>query len=117
MQRRDTLRARAVGGGGRRAPCSKTPPRTEAVMDEKIYRVIDNIEEINNLPAAELMKTSDRMSLAEVRMRLEDIVRFRLEPLSDQDVRVITTPTLGPKGGLRFVVRIKDRPAKGRARK
>ena len=51
------------------------------ILRSKIYRVIDNIEEINKLPAAELMKTSDRMSLAEIRMRLEDIVRFRLEPL------------------------------------
>ncbi|MBV9536746.1 MAG: cytochrome P450 [Solirubrobacterales bacterium] len=31
--------------------------------------------------------------------------RLRLEPLSRQDPRVVTTPTLGPKGGLRFVVR------------
>jgi cytochrome P450 len=30
--------------------------------------------------------------------------RLRLEPLSRQDPRVVTTPTLGPKGGLRFVV-------------
>lgn len=51
------------------------------VLRSKIYRVIENIEEINRLPAADLIKTSDRMSLAEIRMRLEDIVRFRLEPL------------------------------------
>ena len=31
--------------------------------------------------------------------------RLRLEPLSSQPPRVVTTPTLGPKGGLRFVVR------------
>jgi cytochrome P450 len=31
--------------------------------------------------------------------------RLRLEPLSRQRPRVVTTPTLGPKGGLRFVVR------------
>ena len=31
--------------------------------------------------------------------------RVRLEPLSAQDPRIATTPTLGPKGGLRFVVR------------
>ena len=30
--------------------------------------------------------------------------RVRLEPLSRQPPRVVTTPTLGPKGGLRFVV-------------
>jgi cytochrome P450 len=31
--------------------------------------------------------------------------RLQLEPLSSQLPRVVTTPTLGPKGGLRFVVR------------
>jgi cytochrome P450 len=31
--------------------------------------------------------------------------RVRLEPLSHNDPRVVTTPTLGPKGGLRFVPR------------
>jgi hypothetical protein len=51
------------------------------ILRSKIYRVIDNISQLNALPAAELMKTADRMSLAEIRMRLEDIVRFRLEPL------------------------------------
>ena len=51
------------------------------ILRSKIYRVIDNIDELNKLPAAELMKTSDHVSLAEIRMRLEDIVRFRLEPL------------------------------------
>jgi hypothetical protein len=51
------------------------------VLRSKIYQVVDNIEEINKLPAAELVKTSDRMSLAETRIRLEDIVRFQLEPL------------------------------------
>jgi hypothetical protein len=51
------------------------------VLRSKIYRVIENIEEISELPAAELMRTSDHMSLIEIRMRLEDIVRFRLEPL------------------------------------
>jgi len=51
------------------------------ILRSKIYRVIDNIEEVNKLPAAELMKTPDGMSLSEMRMRLEDIVRFRLEPL------------------------------------
>ena len=51
------------------------------VLRSKIYQVIGNIAEINKLPAAELVKTSDRMSLAETRIRLEDIVRFQLEPL------------------------------------
>src|SRR5207247_667255 len=60
---------------------SSDPIISIEILRSKIYRVIDNIEELNQLPAAELMKTSDRLSLAEIRMRLEDIVRFRLEPL------------------------------------
>lgn len=51
------------------------------ILRSKIYRVIENVDDLNKLPAAELMKTSDHVSLAEIRMRLEDIVRFRLEPL------------------------------------
>jgi cytochrome P450 len=31
--------------------------------------------------------------------------RVRLDPLSPEDPKIVTTPTLGPKGGLRFVVR------------
>lgn len=52
------------------------------ILRSKIYRVMDNMSKVSELPAAELMKTSDQMSLAEIRMRLEDIVRFRLEPLT-----------------------------------
>jgi hypothetical protein len=60
---------------------SNDPIVAVEILRSKIYRVMDNISQVNELPAAELMKTSDRMSLAEIRMRLEDIVRFRLEPL------------------------------------
>jgi cytochrome P450 len=38
--------------------------------------------------------------------------RVTLEPLSARDPRIITTPTLGPKGGLRFVVRTRPRDGK-----
>ena len=31
--------------------------------------------------------------------------RLRFEPCSHEEARIVTTPTLGPKGGLRFVVR------------
>jgi cytochrome P450 len=33
--------------------------------------------------------------------------RMRLEPVSDAEPTVVTTPTLGPKGGLRFIVRLR----------
>ena len=33
------------------------------------------------------------------------LTRVRLEPVSEADPRIVTTPTLGPKRGLRFVVR------------
>jgi cytochrome P450 len=33
------------------------------------------------------------------------LTRVRFEPCSDAPPRIVTTPTLGPKGGLRFVIR------------
>jgi cytochrome P450 len=33
------------------------------------------------------------------------LTRVRFEPCSREDPKIVTTPTLGPKGGLRFVVR------------
>ncbi|MGN6868165.1 MAG: cytochrome P450 [Solirubrobacteraceae bacterium] len=33
------------------------------------------------------------------------LTRVRFEPCSQEEPRIVTTPTLGPKGGLRFVVR------------
>ncbi len=57
------------------------PIVTIEILRSRIYRVLANIDQISKLPGAELVKTPDGMSLAELRMRLEDIVRFRLEPL------------------------------------
>jgi hypothetical protein len=52
------------------------------VLRAKVYRVLDNIEGIEKLPGAEQARTlTDRMSLEEIKIRLEEIVRFRLEPL------------------------------------
>jgi len=33
------------------------------------------------------------------------LTRVRFDPCSTEEPRIVTTPTLGPKGGLRFVVR------------
>jgi cytochrome P450 len=33
------------------------------------------------------------------------LTRVRFEPCSDEEPRIVTTPTLGPKGGLRYLVR------------
>ena len=52
------------------------------LLRAKIYRVLDNIDDIEKLPGAEQAKTrTDRTSLAEIKIRLEELVRFRLEPL------------------------------------
>ncbi|HSP16268.1 MAG TPA: hypothetical protein VLV78_16085 [Thermoanaerobaculia bacterium] len=52
------------------------------VLRGKTNRVIQNIKEIEGLPSGNLVRTpSDRISLPEVRLRLEEIIRFRLEPL------------------------------------
>ena len=55
---------------------------TIQILRAKVYRVLDNIVDIEKLPGAGQVKTaSDRMSLEEIKIRLEEIVRFRLEPL------------------------------------
>lgn len=62
------------------------------VLRAKTNRVMGNIGRIENLPGATLTRTpSDRLSLEEVRIRLDEILRFRLEPLLNV---VLHTPGL-----------------------
>ncbi len=74
------------------------------VLRGKVIRVIGNIEALKALPGANLARTaSDHMSLDEVRLRLDDVVRFRLEPLLSQ---VLHSPGLianPPTMTLRFL--------------
>ena len=52
------------------------------VLRSKANRVINNVLKIERLPGAMLARTpQDRLSLEEVRIRLDEIMRFRLEPL------------------------------------
>jgi hypothetical protein len=52
------------------------------VLRAKASRVISNVMKIEMLPGAPLARTPrDLMSLEEVRIRLDEIMRFRLEPL------------------------------------
>jgi hypothetical protein len=52
------------------------------VLRSKATRVINNVQKIEKLPGAMLARTpNDRQSLEEVRIRLDEILRFRLEPL------------------------------------
>lgn len=47
-----------------------------------IYRIQDNIQQIERLPGGKMARTaSDQLTLNDIRLNLEDIVRFRLEPL------------------------------------
>ncbi len=52
------------------------------VLRSNIHRVVMSINEIESLPGARLAQTrGDRMTLNDLRIRLEDMVRYRLEPL------------------------------------
>jgi len=51
------------------------------VLRSRINRVIDNVDRLRQMPAADLVRTGDGASLDEIRLRLADTVRFRLEPL------------------------------------
>jgi len=52
------------------------------MLRAKARRIIDNIDRIAGLPGANVMRTpKEKISLPEVRANLEDIVRFKLEPV------------------------------------
>lgn len=51
------------------------------VLRVKVLRFLWNVERLRQLPSSELARTRDGVSLAEVQLGLEEIIRFRLEPL------------------------------------
>ena len=54
------------------------------VLRSKIARVMANIEDLQKIPGADLIRTSsDKVSLEEIKVRLDEILRFRVEPLVD----------------------------------
>jgi hypothetical protein len=52
------------------------------VLRSKIYKVLQNLDDLGQIPGAELVRSAGGLSLQEIRLRLEEIVRFRLEPLT-----------------------------------
>lgn len=52
------------------------------VLRSRIQRVIFNIDDLRVLPSAELIRSKSGLSLLDIRIQLDDIVRFRLEPLT-----------------------------------
>jgi len=51
-------------------------------LRSKVYKILQNIDALREVPGSELVRSTDGISLEEVRLRLEEIVRFRLEPLT-----------------------------------
>jgi hypothetical protein len=52
------------------------------MLRAKVLRVAENLSQIRALPAAEMARTErDAVSLGDIGVRLDEIVRFRLEPL------------------------------------
>lgn len=51
------------------------------ILRSNILRVGQNINSIRGIPSSELARTADGLSLDDISFRLEEIVRFRLEPL------------------------------------
>lgn len=50
-------------------------------LRSQVLNVIDNVNALKNLPGAELVKASGNESLAEIGIRLDEILRFRLDAL------------------------------------
>ena len=52
------------------------------ILRAQVRRIITNIDEIATLPGAAVIRIDDgRMSLAEIRVNLEDVLRFQIQPL------------------------------------
>jgi hypothetical protein len=52
------------------------------VLRAKVSRVLDNVRTLSDIPGAELVRTpKEKMSLEEIRVRLEEATRYRIEPL------------------------------------
>ena len=54
---------------------------TLLVLRAQVIKVLSNAGEVMKLPGAELVRTSDNISLEEIRLQLEEIIRFRIDPL------------------------------------
>ena len=54
------------------------------VLRSKIEKILQNIDALLEVPGSELIRSSDGASLEEIRLRLEELIRFRLEPLTAQ---------------------------------
>lgn len=51
------------------------------ILIKRLAQVLDNIDELEKLPSADVARTpTDHLSLAELRIKIEDLIRFRLEP-------------------------------------
>ena len=53
------------------------------ILRGKVNRIITNLDDLESLPGASVVRvTKNRISLPEIRANLEDLVRYRLEPLA-----------------------------------
>lgn len=54
------------------------------VLRTKTTRVFEQLRIMNDLPGADLVRTKTGLSIADISLRLEEVMRFRLEPLLPQ---------------------------------
>lgn len=53
------------------------------VLRTRIQKVLQNIDDLLEVPGAEVLRTgSDEISLSEIRLKLSDLIRFRIQPLT-----------------------------------
>ena len=69
------------------------------VTRSKLLRVLDNIAQIAELPTSELARDKEGMTLDEHRIRVEEMLRFRLEPLA---AGALST-TANPAAAMRYI--------------
>ncbi|HEX6097459.1 MAG TPA: hypothetical protein VF432_14110 [Thermoanaerobaculia bacterium] len=63
---------------------TRNPIVNTVILRGNVGRLLENIGDLRVLPNAELMRTKDGLSLNDIAVRLEDVVRYRLDPLVDR---------------------------------
>ncbi len=69
------------------APKTQTttnPIVSTVVLRGKVMQLRANVDSVREVPNAELTRTADGFSLNDIAVRLNDVVRYRLEPLVDR---------------------------------
>jgi hypothetical protein len=61
---------------------TQEPSIAVQVLRAQVQEVLRNISDLSQIPGSELVRTQDGQTMSEVKFRLEELIRYRVEPLA-----------------------------------